>query len=762
MGAICSSKASTAVDSHPPSAIDQCDSVVQLYAKHDTTPREQTPTDVKGRVGYISTSEASLQETNSILPDTTDSKMPARLPTANVTVPIETGDEMSTTKPGNPQMDITFTNMKTAKKLFVTEIENKTSETNFDPIRKVLKRDISDVFEEYTTPPDRETIGNFMAEIGLVRTLVELYKYIIDDMYEAFTLDTLNDEGIEKHLLKEIRRILWNFSDQSSKFKDAIAKTRLMFGFLAKDLMEMEKNEFDQIKGRSYPFESAVSIIHNCARSANITKDMYLVEPQPGGGQTVSLLTCLKPFLRSDDTFVKLLTLLALAHMMDDKESKALLETDKAILNFLLEMIRAATKSENRRQQGFSVEELLDGLSRIARNDSNKTKIMEIPDAFGLLKEIIIGSKVETEILAGVKIIWELAFDKTNCGKIKASTDLMKRLRELRRHPGNADLANAASYTYFVINDSDEDTESEDDELGQNIADSSKVSKKKKKKTPPAAPLSTIKPITEQIMLSYNWTHQKMLLKVYDKLTTRGFPVWMDVYHMKGNLLDAMSQAIKESKVVIMCVSEQYGESKNCRTEAQYARKKDKIIIPFMMQRNPNLPGWLDMMIGEDLYYKFYDFGLDDQPAFEKRMEEVIKAISHHIEPGPPSALPAVTAPPVDRKTDQSVTTTAKPTTEQDTTTKQPKEKKPKQGKKNASPLKSWTEDDKDKWLNDNRLTTYAGMNQITCEQLQFLVKISVKAPEFFYRSLKEEVGLKGLEQLMRVSNAIEKLAEAE
>ncbi|XP_069131214.1 heat shock 70 kDa protein 12B-like [Argopecten irradians] len=209
---------------------------------------------------------------------------------------------------------------------------------------------------------------------------------------------------------------------------------------------------------------------------------------------------------------------------------------------------------------------------------------------------------------------------------------------------------------------------------------SSKVSNSSRlQKTSPAAPLPTEKPKTEQIMLSYNWTQQKMVLKIYDKLTTRGFRVWMDVYNMKGNLLDAVSQAIHESKVVIICVSEQYGESKNCRTEAEFARKKNKIIIPFMMQRGPDIPGWLDMILGEELFYKFYDFGLDDQPAFEKRMKEVIKAISNHIEPGPPNALPAVTAPPVERKTDRLGTTTSKPSTEQGTATKQPKETKSKQ-----------------------------------------------------------------------------------
>ncbi|XP_033742657.1 uncharacterized protein LOC117329061 [Pecten maximus] len=761
MGAICSSKSTTVVDSRQP-ATDESDSAVYTYANHNTSRVERRSPDVGERVGYINTSETLLQEDKNLPRGLSDPNMPARLPTGDATVPSTIDASSSKTKPDNPRMQTTFTNLKNAQQLFVTEMKNENTATEFDGVQKVLKRDVSDVFDEYTSPSERETIGDFMVEIGLVETLVKLYEYIIEDMYDAFTLATSMDSGKEKHLLKEIRKILWNFSDRSLEFKDAIAKTRIMFGFLAKDLQEMRKHEFNQIQENSFPFGSAVNIIHNCSRSSNITKDMYMVDPQPDGGETVSLKTCLQPFLHSSDTYVKLITLLSLAHMMDDKESKELLETDETILNFLLEMIRKATESENRRQQGFSVEELLDGLSRIAKNDSNKVKIMKIHDAFTLIKEIIIRGNVVSETTAAVRTIWELAFDTNTRGQIRQSEDLMKKLKELKLS-GTAELANTASYAYFVITDSD-DTESEDDELRHNTSDSmvppEETDRSKnplKSHAPPHSTIAAGETRPGHIMLSYNWTHQPMLLKVYDNLTEHGLPVWMDVYNMKGNLLDAMSQAIKDSDIVVICVSEQYGKSGNCRTEAEFARKKKKTIIPFMMQRNVDLPGWLDMLLGEKLYYKFYDFELGDQRAFDARMGEVIAALVGHMTPNQSSVQPSLLPSP-DRKVDEPQTTVVKQKKSQETTTKAPKAKKSKQLKENDSPLDSWTEDDKDNWLRDNRLNTYKGMKAITCEQLQFLVKISVKAPEFFYRSLKEEVGLNGLEQLMRVSNAIEEL----
>ncbi|OWF45802.1 uncharacterized protein LOC110456578 [Mizuhopecten yessoensis] len=771
MGAICSGKTNTAVDSLH-SAPDQSDSGVQKYANHDVSAPAITTSNTNTGQGveYISASETSLQKGSNSPGDIPDHTMPARLQETAA----GTAMDLNTTeiKSNNPHLQTTFGNIEKAGVLFETEMEKVNSETYFDPILKVLKQDLSDIFEEFTSSTDRQTIGQFMAKIGLVDKLVRLYRYTIEDMYDAFTLDTLKDAGIEKSLLREIRKILWNFSDLSPGFQVAIAKPRLMFGFLAKDLQEMRKHEFDQIKESSFPFKSAVNIIHNCSRSANVTKDMYIVELKPGEDEEVSLQTCLIPFLKSSDTYVKLITLLSLAHIMDEKENKTLLGADKSLLVFLLDMIRKATSSQNRRHQGFSVEELLDGLSRLAKNDNNKGNIMNITDAYTMIKGIIERGDVVSETIAAVRTIWELIFDENNRIKVKNDTEFVEKLKDLK-HSTTAELVEVASYACFVIDDSEDADTFFEDELKHNISDSMVPSKKKIWSKPSAVPPST-SPVVEKhpvsqekpghVMLSYNWAHQPVLLKVYDSLKTAGFPLWMDVYNMKGNVLDAMSQAVLDSEIVVICASEQYGNSANCRTEAEFARKKKKIIIPLMMQKKPDtwLPGWLDMLLGEKLYYKFYDIELDNQPAFEARMQEVVSAMGDYMRPGQPRIPPPLPSPLPDTQANTSPTTTLKQTAPSDISTTASKPKNSKQTKKTssqiASQLDSWTEDDIETWLKDNRLHTFAGMKAITCEQLQFLVKISVKAPEFFYRSLKEEVGLKGLEQLMRVSNAIEKL----
>ncbi|XP_060066997.1 uncharacterized protein LOC132547246 [Ylistrum balloti] len=757
MGAICSTKSSTVINAHRSSS-DQSDSAVQRYVTLDSSAREVKPSSAGTRVEYISNSETSLQKDNSKSRDIPDHTMPGRLQQGDVTG--HTDSSPAKMKQSDSDLEPTFTKLKQAKKLFEDEMKNENRETELEPVMIALRRDVSDIFEKYDSPSDREKIGNFMARNGLVDTLVDLYGFVIKDYFEQFSLRTVAikaDYKIEIGVLEEIRKIAWNFSDRSSEFQDATAKTH-MFGFLAKDLLAMGKHELCDVKEHSFPFTSAVNIIHNCSRSGTITKAMYTVTLQPGDGDMVSLQTCLTPFLGSTDTYVKVMTLLSLAYIMNDKESEKMLGTDKTILNFLLEMIRKATTSENRRHQGFSVEELLDGLSRLAQNDTNKREIMEIANAYTLIREIVMEDKEESETIAAVKTIQQLGFDESNRQKVMSDRDFVKTLKDLKQSSSKK-LAEAAGYACFVITgseDADMD-DTDDDETRHNTSDSMVPSKKKKKIvwTEQERSRETIK-TQGHIMLSYNWTHKPILREVYTSLTWAGFPVWMDIHHMEGNLLDAMSQAVLESDVVIICASEQYGDSANCRLEAEFARKKKKTIIPLMMQKNANLPGWLDMLLGDKLYYRFYDINLEDnRPLFEERMEEVMNAIRSVLnQQNKQDSTPRLIPQAPETKADKSKSTVVPP----DNTAITPIPTKSNQSPKIGRQLDMWTEDDKDRWLRDKRLHTYAGMKDISCEQLQFLVKISIKAPEFFYRTLKEEVGLRGLEQLMRVSNAIEEL----
>ena len=51
-----------------------------------------------------------------------------------------------------------------------------------------------------------------------------------------------------------------------------------------------------------------------------------------------------------------------------------------------------------------------------------------------------------------------------------------------------------------------------------------------------------------------------------DWLIGDGFNVWMDIENMEGSLLESMARAIENASVVLVCYSEKYKYSQNCRT----------------------------------------------------------------------------------------------------------------------------------------------------------------------------------------------------
>eukprot|EP00004_Rigifila_ramosa_P007149 TRINITY_DN1806_c0_g1_i7.p1 TRINITY_DN1806_c0_g1~~TRINITY_DN1806_c0_g1_i7.p1 ORF type:complete len:1928 (+),score=397.07 TRINITY_DN1806_c0_g1_i7:814-5784(+) len=78
------------------------------------------------------------------------------------------------------------------------------------------------------------------------------------------------------------------------------------------------------------------------------------------------------------------------------------------------------------------------------------------------------------------------------------------------------------------------------------------------------------------IMISYNWAHQHIALKLKKLLEAAGYVVWMDVDKMAGNMDAAMAEAVDGAEAVIVCLTEGYKASKNCKAEFQYAVGKGK------------------------------------------------------------------------------------------------------------------------------------------------------------------------------------------
>ena len=66
--------------------------------------------------------------------------------------------------------------------------------------------------------------------------------------------------------------------------------------------------------------------------------------------------------------------------------------------------------------------------------------------------------------------------------------------------------------------------------------------------------------ITRLISKSYS--------QIYEALKEEGYEVWIDVEHMSGyeNLLEGMANAVENAWLVLICFSEKYKLSQNCRT----------------------------------------------------------------------------------------------------------------------------------------------------------------------------------------------------
>lgn len=95
-----------------------------------------------------------------------------------------------------------------------------------------------------------------------------------------------------------------------------------------------------------------------------------------------------------------------------------------------------------------------------------------------------------------------------------------------------------------------------------------------------------------------------------------------------------MAEAVENASVFLMCVSEKYYQSPNCRLEAEYAVKLQKPIIPLIMQQDYSPLGWLGIIIGGKIYYKFYG----PRFSFEQTISSVMKEINRYYQDEKPKS----------------------------------------------------------------------------------------------------------------------------
>lgn len=645
----------------------------------------------------------SITKEQDSLPPLSNGTMSRRAPSRTISV-LKQQDEDDILK-RNPGIKNTLGKFERTKS-FLESLQNKKDFDDYEELHKKLNDDVIEPFTDHSTNEQRLLMGDHLAKIRFHEPLFEIYRKILSDhdLLDGISPSLDDEDGDEPYYetIVDIRTILWNFSDSSKDFALAISDGTELFQWLIKDLQCTFNEGLENLSDAEYSFNSAVAIVTNCGR-AGLNKSSFNVELKDSETKK-HFVDVLSPFLQSKEQFVKLTTLLALSYMVNEDQNE-ILTADGSLIDFLLNMIKQAIEDKERRYSGFSAHELIDGLANLAKNDSNKLKIMDKKDTFPMLKQAILQKKSQEEMLAATNAVWELAFAERNKAKFAADKELMQQLEQLQKSPIK-DVSNVAGRTLFVIDPSNEKN------LMKPVADDTKSKLEQPEK--------------QHIMISYQWGHQKVVLDLRDKLRESNFPVWIDVDFMEGSILQMMATAIEKASVVLICYSENYRYSKNCRTEAEYAYQKDKHVIPILLQYGYRPDGWLGILIGTK---KFYDFSMYKH-SFTKKFSELKNELDG-IFKGNQDVIPRPIPNP-----------SAPDTSDADKLF-----------------LLSWRKSDLENWLQQNELQAFSGLKSLSGQQIAFLYKLSFKAPDFFYKCLEEKLGLKSLEDLMKFDKALETLS---
>ncbi|XP_077985373.1 uncharacterized protein LOC144440019 [Glandiceps talaboti] len=124
------------------------------------------------------------------------------------------------------------------------------------------------------------------------------------------------------------------------------------------------------------------------------------------------------------------------------------------------------------------------------------------------------------------------------------------------------------------------------------------------------------------IMISYNWDHQREVVKIKNELENLGYKIWIDLNNLKGNINRAMAEGVEGACAILMCVTDAYKASYNCEKEAGYADSLRKPIIPLKLQQGVKFDGWIGPVIGSKLYFDFSD---------SSKLQQTIKSLDAEL-----------------------------------------------------------------------------------------------------------------------------------
>ncbi|XP_070538016.1 uncharacterized protein [Ptychodera flava] len=560
---------------------------------------------------------------------------------------------------------------------------------------------------------EKQRLGDHLAGIGFCDVFCKMWKSLTN-------VDLIGDDQNSRALkvYNKLKGVIHNFSDASQRLCEELGKSGAVVCLLKElEYPELNYKKIDEEEGndgkRRRWIKSTLGILHNTIR---MSADNVLIFREAGA---VDLLT---EYVKCTYLIVRAKALLNLVYIVNEDENDKIM-TGGTNISFLVKMLESALESDDHmsKMYYFDVEELVDGLNKLAQNDANKVTLVEsgiLPLLVKLMKE----AKTEEEMKLVARCIWTLAFSDENKHKIKNEPKLMEAMMDnmVCKNPGNCGGAcKAIRGALWILGEESKVKESEQ------LAIASDSSKRDN-----GQDVQSREKSVGHVMISYQWDVQKTIIKIKDQLKAKGYKVWMDIEQMEGSTLEAMASAIENASVVLMCYSQKYKDSPSCRTEAEYTYRLRKSFIPLKIQPNYNPEGWLGILLGTKLYFDF-----SSRSRLDQEMPKLIRELGdrgHKFVPTQPEKSDSVT-----------VSGSA-----------------PAGGTLPIAGTAQWTNSDVNSWLDGiglghmkRKFTEYNG------EMLVGLKLVASESPDFFYSSLKSDLGFKKLVDIIRFRSALERVS---
>ncbi|XP_060064487.1 uncharacterized protein LOC132544855 [Ylistrum balloti] len=560
-----------------------------------------------------------------------------------------------------------------------------------------------------------------------VTKFCDMLVYILKQGYEEE--DGEMDAVMYKPLVNTFG-VLTNFTDNQIQRADIVANHPEFLNVIAENLKAWTEphvcGEKISVARSKVVISSPLSILHNIAmQDQNISRL-----------QSLGFVDLLKPFVNSPQEKNRLSAVATLADIVDEQQSE-IIRADEDIMKFIKSCLIRAMKDKSRRTIGWSPQELARTVRRIARNDANKRALVEkgiIPPLVKLAE-----SEDVLEQREAVGAMWTLSFDEENQKDMIQDNECKPVDTFIRlQHSPDKEVRKTCNGALWTMRDRLAQSENYKD-VGQ------------KYMSPQGSPAHVALSGKEEfkseghIMISYQWGNQNMLKRIRDGLRANGFKVWMDIDDMEGSTLDAMARAVENADVVLVCFSQKYKDSDNCRAEAEYAFQKKKKIIPLKMEQNYKPDGWLGFICGAKL---FFDFG--GKYSFESRMEGLVKELfskqNKDVTDGViiPETVSVVAGAPVAK--DQTVAPVYS--------------RPPPAGVSHVSmasvdSVKKWNDKDVDKWMAKHSLSVQH-VKKMTGLEIAFLMLLKMESPDFFYKVITDTLKITNLLTIAQIRFALD------